>query len=296
VPLVASYQIRGCYIHSLFSCHSFLLSAVPLFEAGQTIRGQVSVDFRELERLFPGQLGMEFRIHVALSGKERSKIVTGAAARKAERTLLFQQKMLHHVKPSDILTPKWHEFKFELEIPPQMPASMRSEEGRKSYAELEYKLSACLECPKKSRRRLLSVATVDQKITIRAAPVPIIVVPYMMQPMSHEIKTFGFKKNGHLLFGAFVQDTHVAPEEKLEICVACQNYSTVDIENVFFRLIETVSWKIDDTNQVKSVERILVDLINPLPIPAPKDLWYLNSIEGDIGHEEDGFVDLYFTN
>jgi hypothetical protein len=79
---------------------------------------------------------MEFRIHVALSGRERSEIVTCAAARKAKRTLLFQQKMLHHVKLSDILTPQWHEFKFELEIPPQMPASMRSEEGRKSYAEI----------------------------------------------------------------------------------------------------------------------------------------------------------------
>lgn len=275
----------------------------PLFVAGQRIRGHVCVDFGQIEKIFPGQ-AIEFQILVTLSGKERSKVVTGATARKAERTLVLQQKSLRKIQTEEVYTPQWHEFAFELEIPSQMPGSLRCEEKsrqqRISYGELRYKVIASLNDTSSkqqrmsSRRRLFtSPPSIERKIAIRAAPVPIIVVPYMMQPVSREIRTFGVKRNGHILFGASVADTHVGPDETLEVCVACRNYATADIEHVYFRLIETIAWKVDETNQTKIVERILVDEVASMLIPAPKDLWYRNNIEGDIGHEEESFVSLY---
>ena len=276
----------------------------PVFVAGRTIQGHVCVDFGQIEKIFPGQ-AIAFQIDVALCGKERSKIVTGATARKAERTLMVEQKTLRKIQTEEVYTPRWHEFAFELEIPSQMPGSLRCEEKsrqqRISYGELQYKIVASLNGPSKqqqqrmlSRRRLFtSPPSIERKIAIHAAPVPIIVVPYMMQPISREIRTFGVKRNGHILFGASVADTHVGPDETLEVCVACRNYATADIEHVYFRLIETISWKVDETNQTKIVERVLVDQVASMLIPAPKDLWYRNNILGDIGHEEESFVSLY---
>jgi hypothetical protein len=117
----------------LCSFHGSLLrpfsSSAPLFIAGQTIKGYVSVDINSIEAKFPVN-PLDFQVKIRVVGKELSKIVSGASARKAERTLLLQQKQLHHVTRTETCAShRWLVFSFEMEIPTQMPGSLRCDEG-----------------------------------------------------------------------------------------------------------------------------------------------------------------------
>jgi hypothetical protein len=259
---------------------------------------------------------LDFHIRLQVLGKEKSRIVHTTKARTAERRLFFHQQTIHHVLPSEVWDPRVHEFSFQMDIPTDMPASLRCDDGL-SYAEMTYRVRAFLEGPSersntssssgrqssssrllksisdrsagRSVRSILKTMSDVRTIALKAAPIPPIVVPYIMQPTQHEIKTFGVKSKGHIMFGVSVADTHVGPGETLEICVAAHNQSGVDIENVYIKLVETISWNLDASDQVRSVERVLLKQNEPMHIPKQDNLSFLSSID----HSEDFFISLY---
>lgn len=261
------------------------------------MRGSVSIDFQAVESRFPGR-SLDFNIILEISGKERSKICQGQIARKSERILLYNQTLLHHVTPDQVWN-GWVDFVFSLEIPPAMPSSFRCDSPGRSYAEILYKLGAMLELTDPSSsaaslRNIMSATKKERTVRIRAAPIPPIVVPWMMQPTSHPIKTFGVKTKGFIVFGVLVTDTHVGPGETLTISFACRNHSTVDVEKMYVKLVETVSWVLDTTKQMKSVERVLLQQEETMRVPQQqsRDLWYQTAI-GGVTKSQDDFIALY---
>jgi hypothetical protein len=267
----------------------------PRFVAGSYIQGCVSIDFCAIEDNFAGK-PLDFTVKLQVVGKEKSQIVHPVSSRKAERTLMFEQQILHHVTPNEHWPPWRHEFTFQVEIPSEMPGSLRCDEGhwqRRSYAELSYQVRAILDGPSLRTSLGKSMVVAKQEIEIIAAPLSPIVVPYIMQPTSHPIKALNVKSMGKILFGVSMRDTHVGPGEMLAWSCACRNHSTVDIQGLNVKLIETISWKLDATKQVKSVERVLVTQIEPMPMKKKRDLWYTTCIEEDVDECEDDLISLY---
>jgi hypothetical protein len=163
---------------------------------------------------------LDFTVKLQVVGKEKSKIVHPVSSEKADRTLMFQQEIFHHVTPNEHWPPGRHEFNFQVEIPHEMPASLRcDDEGpwlrRRSYAELSYQVPAILERPSLRSSSDKSMAVAKQEIEIIAAPISHNVVPYIMQPTSYPIKALRVKNMGKILFGVSMRDTHVGPGESL---------------------------------------------------------------------------------
>lgn len=268
-----------------------------VYIAGDTVKGSVSIDFQAVESRFPGK-PLDFKIILEISGKEKSKICQGQIARKSERILLYNQTLLHHVTPDQV----WNgmvDFGFSLEIPASMPSSFRCDSPGRSYAEISYKLGAIMELTDPSStaaslRSSISRTKKERIISIRARPIPPIVVPWMMQPTSHPIRAFGITSKGFIICGFLVNDTHVAPGETLTISFACRNQSTVDVQKMYVKLVETVSWVLDSTKQIKSVERVLHQQEETMHVPQQqsRDLWFQESI-GGVTKAEDDFVALY---
>lgn len=274
------------------------------------MRGSVSIDFQAVQSRFPAGKPLDVQILLELIGKERSKICQAGQtiARKAERVLLYNQTLLHHVTPADQNV--WNsnagsggcvDFGFSLVIPAFMPGSFRCDAPGRSYAEIVYKLVAVMELTDPSLRKITSrtITSKEQIIPIRAAPIPPIVVPWMMQPTNHPIKNFGLGSKGFIIFGVLVTDTHVGPGETLKISFACRNHSTVDVEKLYIKLVETVSWVLDTTTtskkQMKSVERVLhqQEEIMRVPQQPSRDLWYQTSFGGGVTTAQDNCIALY---
>ena len=152
----------------------------------------------------------------------------------------------------------------------------------------------------------------ERSIQIRASPIPPAIVPCMIEPTIHEVKTFGVKSQGRVIFGVYVTDTHLGPGEILEVIFACRNHSTVDVKKVYLKLVETVVWNVETTSGSfkrklrqsqsstsltlqKTVERTLSyqeETMEVLAKPADQ-IWYERYVESDINEFQDSFVHIH---
>lgn len=84
-------------------------------------------------------------------------------------------------------------------------------------------------------------------------------VPCFLEPKTQEITSMGVLSKGCVMFGVAVDDTHIAKGQELVLSIACKNDTTVDIEHVYFKLVELITWEVN-TERTETRKRELVGL------------------------------------
>lgn len=80
---------------------------------------------------------------------------------------------------------------------------------------------------------------------VLAQPQPPTVVPWIMEPLTTSVKTFGVVTKGSISYAIKVFDTHVSKGDALQVYFACRNNTTiVDIEYMEMTLWETFEWNV----------------------------------------------------
>lgn len=86
---------------------------------------------------------------------------------------------------------------------------------------------------------------VKRELLVLAAPHPPETVPWNMEPVTFEIKTFGVVRQGFVSFGVRLLDTHVSKGDAIQVYFACRNTSTeMEIEWMEMTLWEMVEWTV----------------------------------------------------
>ena len=321
----------GSYLQVRLNCDDASSEDDQLYVAGETVRGFAAVNIQKIQQKF--LVGTElpstnFRLVLQIVGRERCKVAQGSVTRKSERILLFNETILYEFIPQDVANwlPSWQDFSFSFKLPSQLPSSLRCDSPGRSYAELGYKVKALLEpvdideaitcnnnslggriksfknnktrvvMNRSSSSQLETYSAVQERpIKIKASPVPPTIVPFVIEPTIHEVKTFGLKSKGRVIFAVSVTDTRLGPGETLELVFACRNHSTVDVKKVFLKLVETVTWKVETAKHSKTVERTLSYQEEAMEVPAKpaEQIWYERNVESDINEFHDSFGPIY---
>ncbi|CAB9511814.1 Arrestin domain containing [Seminavis robusta] len=129
-----------------------------------------------------------------------------------------------------------HEVPFEIKLPRNLPSSMQIEEYGDS-ATIAYCLRAKL-----TGSGFLKNYQATQSVNILARAEPAEASPYIVQPTSTTIRSFGLVRKGEITYGAKVPVTKLAPGQKAEAYVALINNSGKSVKEVKVELTEVVQW------------------------------------------------------
>lgn len=122
---------------------------------------------------------------------------------------------------------------FEFVLPSSLPSSVKFPGGGRGFTgRIHYHL-----------RAHLGDFTIDQPFEIVSAPLPSDIVPCLVEPTTHELKSFGVLKKGHLSVGASVENSRVGKGETLRVSVASRNDTSVDLTRVRVKLVELIEYK-----------------------------------------------------
>ena len=140
--------------------------------------------------------------------------------------------------PSSKLVPGQYEYPFEWQLPSNLPSTMYVSKGD-SHCEIRYRMTAHLhqsgsfENPKHSA---------TQTLCILAQPkAPPHSTGLVMDPEVIRIKSCCFD-NGQVTMGWDVDKTVASPDSVLKIGISGRNESSVEIDCLRARLIETITW------------------------------------------------------
>jgi len=111
----------------------------------------------------------------------------------------------------------------------------------------------------------VGAATAHQAFFVISKPMQDVKVPCFLEPKTQEITSMGVLPKGSITFGVGVDDTHIEKGQELILSVACQNDTTVDIEHVYVKVVELVTWRVDaarygESNKIELVGMTELDL------------------------------------
>ena len=138
-----------------------------------------------------------------------------------------------------------HSIPFQFVLPTSLPSTTQfpKVEGRTYNGKIEYKLRAELGDFHVERTFMVASAALDDDI-----------VPCMAQPTTHELKTLGVLKKGYLSVGASVENSRVGRGQKLKLSIASRNDASVDIVRVRVKLVESIHYKAQDTEDTTKID------------------------------------------
>ncbi len=135
---------------------------------------------------------------------------------------------------------------FDFVLPSSLPSSVRFPDefsGRGITGYIHYCLVAELG---KFRQ--------EKEVQIASAPFPSDIVPCLAEPTTHHVRSFGMLDKGYLSVGASVENARVAPGETLRVSVACRNETSVDLNRVRVKLMESIEYKAHTKSATLQVE------------------------------------------
>lgn len=182
-----------------------------------------------------------------LRGEEIARAKHSGGKKFTQRPVITLQLQLKTFSSKRLKSGKY-EFPFSIDLPPSLPSSVQLFKSSSSWCEVKYALRAIIVGVQAGKN------TVSQRIIhVQSAPLPSLLYPAMIEPVTKQIKnTMGMSK-GSITFGARVTNTHIGRDEDLELRLACRNDATVDVDRVQAKVKEIVEWRGESV-----VENILV--------------------------------------
>lgn len=129
-----------------------------------------------------------------------------------------------------------YEYPFEITLPYHLPTSMDFTRWSE-YCRIVYKVKVEL-----SGSSWFNNFNQEYEIPVTMAPLPISPVPYNVEPMEEKITLCCCINQGNIIFGASVDDTRLAPGERVNISFACMNESTAEIQTVYAKISQKIEW------------------------------------------------------
>jgi hypothetical protein len=105
----------------------------------------------------------------------------------------------------------------------------------------------------------------ERVFLVASAPLPADIVPCIIQPTTHELKSFGFSNKGFLSVGASVENSRIGRGQTLRVSVASRNDTSVDIERVRVKLVELIEYRAEEEKETIKVELQKLKDIDDLP-------------------------------
>ena len=139
---------------------------------------------------------------------------------------------------------------FEILLPASLPSSTQfpRTEGNKFRGRIQYKLRAEI--------GELSFSKVFQVVSCRMNDD---IVPYIVQPTTHEILQSKFLGKGSVSIAACVDNSHVGRGQNLNGSVSGKNYSSVDIERISIKLVESIEYNVCFKGRTSVLKNVLVE-------------------------------------
>ena len=83
----------------------------------------------------------------------------------------------------------------------------------------------------------------QRDLQVVSAPLPSDVVPCLVQPITHEVRSFGVVNKVFLSVGASLENSRIGKGETLRVSVASRNDTSVDLNRVRVKLVELIEYK-----------------------------------------------------
>lgn len=168
-----------------------------------------------------------------VKGKEKTSVKRGKHTRFASR-VLFQVRVSLRDAQHASFTAGTFSFPFSVDLPDSLPSSAHFG-GRPNECSVQYK---CVAQMGRAREELsFSVASADMQ-NVR--------VPCFLEPTTQEVKSMGILLKGSISCGAGVENTYIGKGQQVALSVACRNDTTVDIERVCYKVVESIYWKCNE--------------------------------------------------
>lgn len=135
---------------------------------------------------------------------------------------------------------------FDFALPSSLPSSVKFPETSSNRGILG-RIDYCLVAELGSFR-------VEKVIQVVAAPLPSDIVPCLVEPTTHEVKSFGVLNKGFLYLGASIENSLVPRGGALRISVACRNETSVNLNRVRVKLVELIEYKTQSKTAALKVE------------------------------------------
>jgi hypothetical protein len=122
---------------------------------------------------------------------------------------------------------------FEFALPSSLPSSLKfPKPGRAFNGRIMYYL-----------RAELGDFCAEKEFQVTSAPLPSDVVPCLVEPTTHELRSLGVLNKGFLSVGASVENSRVGRGETLRVSLASRNDTSVDLNRVRVKLVELIEYK-----------------------------------------------------
>jgi hypothetical protein len=93
-----------------------------------------------------------------------------------------------------------------------------------------------------------------KNVRVTSAPLPNEIVPCLVQPTTHYLRSFGILNKGYISVGASVENAHVGRGQSIKLSIASRNDASVDIDRVQVKLVELIEYHADKESQTHKVE------------------------------------------
>eukprot|EP00934_Nitzschia_sp_Nitz4_P002302 Nitzschia sp. Nitz4//scaffold334_size18717//5982//7915//NITZ4_008761-RA/size18717-augustus-gene-0.2-mRNA-1//-1//CDS//3329548248//2302//frame0 len=143
---------------------------------------------------------------------------------------------------------------FHFALPSSLPSSFQEGGGPFGSQSLA-KISYCLQVE-------FGHYKAHQKFLVQAAPLKNDVVPCLVEPVTHNLKTMGMLNKGFLSVGASAENTRIGKGNVLRIALASRNEASIALSRVRVKLVELVTYQVKSKEVVDKINLCKIDDLN----------------------------------